>query len=243
MNKRYLPIIASIFILALTATSLIPAAANQVGLPRMARAMPTLNVVTIAEDDEVRNTGVIVFANTETDFKTGLTSGTFTGSDLIAQFKVFVSFNGVPVAPSSFYCQVIEKDKYNLLKKFQAAWENLETVPKDMTSNFDCKLRWGKPGVGVIDVYFVGSPNAQWISDYVLVVSFDVTIGRTLIYGTEIQDICVLGWDLSGEYDYIDKPDGTDHYIYTDALDDYVSCEDAAMYQKHVVLELPIPWV
>ena len=239
MNKRYLPIIASIFILALTASSLLPAYA---ALPRMARAMPTLNVVTIAEDDETRNTGIILLADTVANFKAQPTTGW--PQDLLAQFKVLVSYNGVPVAPTSFYCQVIEKDKYNVLKFKQGTWENLGTWSKDASSNFECKLRWGKPGVGVIDVYFVGTAAPQMIADYVLVVSFDKTVGRSLVYGTEIQDICVLGWnegDVAGQR--VTKPDGNYHYVFQDSLGDFVSCEDAAMYQKHYVMNLPIPWV
>jgi hypothetical protein len=203
--------------------------------------MPTLTVVTIAEDDETRNTGIILLADTEANFRAKPTAGW--PQDLLAQFKVFVSYNGVPVAPTSFYCQVIEKDKYNVLKEKQGSWENLGTWPKDMTSNFDCKLRWGKPGVGVIDVYFVGTTAPQWIADYVLLVAFDLTVGRTLIYGSELQDICVLGWNLGTTGTWVTKPDGTRHYVFPDSLGDFVSCEDAAMYQKHYVLGLPIPWI
>lgn len=235
MNKRYLPIIASIFILALTASSVMPAVADYVGLPKIARAQPTLRVVTIPEDDETRKTGIMVLGIGP--------PGSGPGYDLLAQFKVLVSYNGVPVNPDSFICQVIEKDKYNPIKGPQGKWENLMTVPKDMSGSFVCKLRWGKPGVGVIDVYYVGAPLPQFISDYVLVVFFDKVIGRTLIFGTEMQDICVLGWNLGPTVESFTKPSGDKHYVFPDALGNFVSCEDAALYQKHVVLGLPIPWV
>ena len=34
------------------------------------------------------------------------------------------------------------------------------TVPKENT-NFICKPRWGKPGVGVLDVYYIGEDLAS----------------------------------------------------------------------------------
>jgi hypothetical protein len=118
-----------------------------------------------------------------------------------------------------------------------------------MTSNFVCKYRESKPGVGVLDVYFQGPAATssildvgQFIADYILVVTAAFTIGRTVVYGTEIQDICVLGWSWSGPATLVTKPDGTQHYVFADPLIGDASCEDTALVQKDL-LGIPIAWV
>jgi hypothetical protein len=240
MNKRYLPAIAAIFIIALTASSFIPVYA---ATALRAQVSPTLFVLTIPEDDEVHKTGIMLLGSPPSGQPFWRAK-----TDLLAQFKVIVSLNGVPVR-ATLTCQVIEKDKVNPLKTKQGVWENLVSVPKDATGNFVCKYREGKPGIGVIDVYWVG-PSAtspvinvgQFIADYILIVQFTYTVGRTVIYGTEMQDICVLGWPLvTTGFDVVTKPDGTEHYVFPNPLGDFVSCEDAALYQKDL-LGLTIPW-
>jgi len=192
-------------------------------------------------------------------------SGTTTYADLMAQYKILVSYNGVPVAATLVGCQIVEKDKVNALKDKQGPWENVKTVPVDASDRFTCKMRWGKPGVGVLDLYWIGPvPKSgtaayselsghsvsqdvavgQYIADYIVNLSFAFTIGRTTIYGTEMQDVCVLGWpsvlamlgsDIildvtgveNGDYAhgyYITKPDGSLHVIYFDALGLFTSC-------------------
>ena len=238
MNKRYLPAIAAIFIIALTASSFIPVYA----VAMRPQVSPTLYVLTIPEDDEVHKTGIMLLGTPPVGSPYYMSK-----TDLLAQFKVIVSLNGVPVT-ATLKCQVIEKDKVNPLKTKQGAWENLVSVPKDMTGNFVCKYREGKPGIGVIDVYWVG-PSAtstvisvgQFIADYILIVQFTYTVGRTVIYGTEMQDICVLGWSFDDNYAVLTKPDGTEHYVFPNPLGDYNSCEDAALVQKDM-LDLTIPW-
>jgi len=240
MNKHYLPAIASLLIIALTLTSFMPVFA---ALPTRLVAQPTLRVTTIAEDDELRQTGVMWMG-------TGVTAallGTGT-SDLLAQFKILVSYNGVPVTPTSVYCQFVEKDKANPLKDQQFAAENLKTVPKE-NPNFICKFRWGKPGVGVLDVYYIGDALGQYIADYILVVGVDLAVGRTTVWGTEIQDICLLGWPITGILPLaaatpartITKGNGDTHDIYTDPLGSFTSCEDIALLQKQA-LGIGIPW-
>jgi hypothetical protein len=87
----------------------------------------------------------------------------------------------------------------------------------------------------------------QYISDYVLVVGAIYLIGRTSIFGTEIQDICVLGWPMSPEGGaaepiwVITKPSGDFHYVFDNPLGPYMSCEDAALFQK-TTLGFGIPW-
>jgi hypothetical protein len=242
MNKHYLPAIASLLIIAIAMTSFMPVFA---ALPTRLVAQPTLRVTTIAEDDELRQTGVMFMG-------TGVTAATLgTGpSDLLAQFKILISYNGVPVTPASITCQFVEKDKANPLKDQQFPAENLKTVPKE-NPNFICKFRWGKPGVGVIDVYYIGAALGQYIADYILVVGAGMAVGRTTVFGAEIQDICLLGWPsdylataVNAPY-IITKPDGTQHYVYDDPLGPvgakWASCEDLALLQ-HDQLGIPISW-
>jgi hypothetical protein len=241
MNKRYLPAIASLLIIAVALTSFMPVFAT---LPTRLIAQPTLRVTTIAEDDEVRETGVMWMVRDRNTFLALQGGGGLLNpeQDLLAQFKILVSYNGVPTTPTSVYCQFVEKDKANPLKDQQFPAENLKTVPKE-TENFICKFRWGKPGVGVIDVYYVGGLAGQYIADYIIVVGADLTVGRTTVWGTEIQDICLLGWPVpENTPDWIiTKPDGTVHYIYADPLGGWTSCEDIALQQKDQ-LGIPIPW-
>jgi hypothetical protein len=235
LDKKYLPAIASILVLAVVLSSVMPAFAT---LPVRNIAGPTLVVKTIPEDDEVRKTGIMLLADTQANF----VAGTPLAQDLLAQFKISIIYNGVPVTPSSLFCQVIEKDKYNPVKDQQFPAENLKTVPKDQSGLFVCKYREGKPGIGVLDVYYIGLASTQYISDYVLVVGATFLIGRTSIYGTEIQDICILGWPMSaGPQWIITKPSGDLHYVFGDPLGPYMSCEDAALVQK-TTLGFPIPW-
>jgi len=244
MNKRILAAIAALFIVSMVSSSLIPVYGQMTTTLRSV-AVPTLTVVTIAEDNEWMNTGVILLGMPPAD----LTAPEYSAADFLAQFKVLVSYNGVPVTPDQLLCQVIEKDKVNPLKTKQGPWENLASAPKDMTSNFVCKYRESKPGVGVLDVYFQGPPATssildvgQFIADYILVVTATFAVGRTVVYGTEIQDICVLGWpdDIQGAV-LVTKPDGTQHYVFVDPLFDWSSCEDLALHQKDL-LGIPIAW-
>jgi hypothetical protein len=247
MNKRYLPAIASILLIAVVSTSFMPVFA---ALPTRLVAQPTLTVVTIAEDDEARATGVMWMAPTQAALNNwggGPDPTTYpVAQDLLAQFKVFVSYNGVPVTPTSVFCQFVEKDKANPLKNQQFAAENLVSVPKE-NPNFICKFRWGKPGVGVLDVYYIGDLLPQYIADYILVVGADLAVGRTTVFGTEIQDICLLGWpslDLQPIQTppwVITKPDGTQHWVFADPLGNFVSCEDLAL-QQQAMEGIPIAW-
>jgi hypothetical protein len=234
LNKRYLPAIASLLIVAVLASSFLPVFAVVPALRY--RADPSLVVKTIAEDDELRQTGIILMADSMANFK-----GTPLASKLLAQFKVIVTYNGQPVK-AVLTCQIIEKDKYNPLKAKQGTWENLVTSVIE-TKNFLCKYREGKTGVGVLDVYYTGSFSGQFIADYVVVVKANLAIGRTVVYGAEMQDVCVLGWPVNDVPPAwkITKPDGTRHWIWNDPLGPFVSCEDAALQQKDM-LGIPIPW-
>jgi hypothetical protein len=250
MNKRYLSAIAALFIVTIVASTFMPAVKAQMTTGLYAQALPTLTVKTIAEDDEIHHTGIILLGIPPPGSPYYLYA-----TDLMAQFKVSVSYNGVPVT-ATLKCEVIEKDKVNPLKTKQGDWENLITVTKDMTSNFVCKYRESKPGVGVIDVYFQGPPATspilsvgQFIADYILVVTFQYAVGHTVVYGTEMQDICVLGFPISvvtaegsAPYTIVTKPDGTEHYVFPAPLFwEFTSCEEVALLEKSI-LGIPIPW-
>jgi len=234
MDKRiYLPAIASLLILCITFASVGAVTAATV---LRARAAPTLEVFTIAEDDEVRQTGIIVIGLTP---KTGWTKpqDAFCAAnpgacvDKLSQHKILVTFNGVPVT-FSVDCQFIKKEKLHPLQKPQFAEEQLRTVLTDESANFRCKLREGKPGVGVLDIYYIGPQEKQFIADYVVVIHVWTTIGRTVVHGVEVQDVCVLGWAINANTIVITKPSGDRHFSWPDALGPFVSCEEAALWER-----------
>jgi len=240
-----MPVIAAVLI-AVTCTAFLPVfAQNMVGsnglpqLPTFIYAAPTVTVVTIPQDDQLRNTGVMWLADSSTDF------GTLTGASLVSQYKILVSYNGVPIIPSSMYCQFVEKDKREPMKNQQGPWETLASVPTDMSTSFLCKFRWGKPGVGVVDVYYIGSGSPAAIADYVLIIGINYVVGRNTVYGTDMQDLCVLGWPLSTVVDTIYVPPTSTtnavKYIYADPLGGWKSCESVALYELNL-LNVPIQW-
>jgi hypothetical protein len=115
----------------------------------------------------------------------------------------------------------------------------LRTVLTDESDNFVSKLRPGKPGVGVLDVYYTGLQEKQFIADYVMVVSVFETFGATTVFGTEIQDVCVLGWAISLNTMVLTKPDGTRHFSWPDTLGPFDGCEEAALWERDA-MGLPV---
>jgi len=253
MNSKriFLPAIASLLILVFLLSSLTPAMSQT--LPVMARAAPTLQVKTIPEDDEVRQTGVIIF-NLEPKTATWdkpldlyclnthpmiLDAHNNLVPDLKhsvcekkeAQYKILVTFNGVPVN-FNYACEFIKKEKLHPLQHPQMLQEVIRTVVTDESANFACKLRPGKPGVGVLDVYYLGIQEKEFIADYIMVVYVWQTFGRTTVYGVEMQDVCLLGWANDDNTMYITKPDGTKAFSWPDPLGPFVSCEEAAVLQR-----------
>jgi hypothetical protein len=216
-----------------------------------ATVQPTLQVVTIAEDDEKRETGIMVLGlipkvdpnvmpwpDEKRLDQYCLTANNQFGPciDKLSQHKILVTFNGVPVN-FNVDCQFIKKEKMHPLQKPQFVGEQLRTVLTDESANFVCKLRSGKPGVGVLDVYYIGPQAKQFIADYIMVVSVWTTFGRTTVYGAEVQDICVLGWAIGQDNEaantfVMTKPDGTHHFSWPDTLGPFVSCEEAALWER-----------
>jgi hypothetical protein len=236
MNKYVLPSVAAFLILVIAFSSYTPAmAATRITLT------PFLQVVTIPQDDQIRNTGVMILGKGLTD-----TPANQLYPDLMAQFKIIVTLNGVIVPKSgvTIWCNVVEKDKVlnppdvttgkTPSTKRQFPREFASTKLVDVADMFVCKPHWKNnlEAVGVLDVYFVGTPgDAAFIADHILVVGATYTTGRQTFVGAEIQDICILGWSMEAAV-YNTHPRDLDYFaIYPDALGDYASCEALALYQ------------
>jgi hypothetical protein len=270
MNHKYISAIAAFLILGvlLSATPLAYAQVLAFG--------PKLEVVTIPQDNQVLEKGVIIL---------GIVSGTSTTRgpyDFMSQHKIIVTYNGatltwaVGTAGPTIACNFLEKDKVNVRNDpktgdgKQGSWENLMTTMQDVSDKFVCKVRWKSPAtgvlesVGVLDVYWTGPyPRSQltdtngmvtrtaitgtmagvWIADNIMVVEAFFTVGRTVVFGSDIQDICVLGWVPGGRIDggvwlalaatwVITKPDGSQHYIWASPMGPFVGCEELALLER-----------
>jgi hypothetical protein len=186
--------------------------------------------------------------------------------DLMSQHKILITYNGAlwnwrigSTDPQPIVvCNFLEKDKVNVIpdpktgKGKQGSYENLMTKMVDVSEQFVCKFRPKSPVVGyyesagILDVYFTGPFDGHYIADTILVVTVSLTLGRTVIFGSDIQDICVLGWAVGtspilAKQPTVDitKPDKTHHYIWDNSLGTYVGCEDVALLQRQALGILP----
>lgn len=243
MNKFVLPSAAALLILVIAMSSFTPTFA----VARVTMG-PYLDVVTIPEDDQVRQTG-IMFLGLNIAGNPSPTVPT----DFMSQHKLLITLQGQLVSTTGLViaCNVAEKDKEavsrdvttgkTISKNRQFPQENLKTTLVDVAQYFVCKPRW-KPGglsVGVLDVYFIGPQVPDFIADHILVVHVTYTVGRQVFYGTDMQDICVLGYPyLVTGYQLVTKSNGDTHWLITtvgaseDPLLTYPSCEDAALFQR-----------
>jgi len=254
MNHKFIPAVAAILILGLMLSSTpLTYAVNVLTFG------PKLEVVTIPQDNQKLGTGIMILGLNPT-------GQTIPGSDVMSQHKIIVTYNGATVQwrigdpGPSVLCNVLEKDKVNVIPDpktgigQQFPQENLLTKLVDVSSKFVCKVRWKSPAegvlesVGVLDVYFTGTANAVWIADNILVVEAFFTVGRTVVFGSDIQDICVLGYAVFGALPAtafppawtITKPDGTQHWIWDNPMGDFVGCEQLALAQRDILgLTLP----
>jgi hypothetical protein len=171
------------------------------------------------------------------------------GMELLSQHKILATLNGVPTKPDYFLCEVIEKEKAKIppmttktpsTRQFDD--EIIKTTVKDVSSNFICKVWWVKPGVGALDVYFVGPRVKNFIADHMLIVTLGWKVGRNTVWASDLQDICILGWSM-GENRlkiFLFKnpgkstwPAGTEYYYsWNDPLHEFVSCDEAAAWQR-----------
>ena len=171
------------------------------------------------------------------------------GMELISQHKILATLNGVPTTPYTWWCEVIEKEKAKMppmnsktpsTRQFDD--EIIRTTVKDVSSNFICKIWYVKPGVGVLDVYFVGPRVKNFIADHMLIITMAWKVGRTTVYASDLQDICILGWSMGAETLKIKLftnpgkstwPAGTEYYYsWDDALGPFASCDEAGAWQR-----------
>jgi len=253
MKSKYLiPVVASLLIVSMFLSASTPL----VSAVRVLAFGPKLEVITIPEDNQILKKGIMVLGLDGTGFPKGYAPGV----DLISQHKLLVTYNGQPllwrigdVGPT-IVCFVFEKDKVNPLDdKFgvptkQFPQENLVTKLIDVGDKFICKPRWKTPAdlpgwyesAGVLDVYYNGPKLPTLIADNILVVTATITVGRTIIQGFDMQDICLLGFSMSQNYRVITLPDGGETYISSaNAMGPFVSCEEAAIEQR-AFLNVPI---
>jgi hypothetical protein len=236
MNKYVLPSAAAFLILVIALSSYTPVMA-------VARVTlgPELTVVTIPEDDQLRQTGVMILGVGPQG-----TPANELYPDFLAQYKISITLLGSLVSTSgvTYYCNVAEKDKianppWSTLGKSvtnarQFPHEQIETVVRDVADFFVCKIRW-KPGglsVGVLDLYYTGNAgDAAFIADHIVVVHVAYTVGRQVFYGTEIQDVCVLGWSMGGTGLVTTTAGGETFTVEPNQLGTWYSCEAAALAQ------------
>jgi hypothetical protein len=276
MYRKLLPIVAAFLILAVLfgSTPFTYAAAS---LTSRYTIGPQLVVTTIPQDDQKREKGIIILGLDAVHLTctTDATKVTATvplcgPQDLMSQHKLLVTYNGEPIlwqvgtgslnGVPIVTCNVLEKDKVNAIDDPKTTAKpqftnEIQTKLVDVTANFICKARWKQyslgwyESAGVLDVYYTGSADAHWIADHILVVEVIMQVGRSVVYGVDIQDICVLGW-ASGPVDATTpmppyasktKPDDTVHYIWENALGPYASCEDAALVERNVLGLPPAP--
>jgi hypothetical protein len=252
MNSKYLiPVIASALILTMVFSSFVPAMAQ------VPMEGPFLVVKTIPQDDQVLKKGIMVLGLPE---PTGWPKGYAPGSDLMSQHKLLVSFNGQPIfwkigeAGVVITCNVLEKDKVNPVPdKFgtptkQFPQENLVTTLTDVSDKFICKPHWKTPAdmpgwyesAGVLDVYYTGPIVPTVIADNILSVTATLVIERVVIQGTDMQDICLLGWSMSPNWMTLTLPDhGATIILWNNAMGEFAGCEQAALEQRYYLGILP----
>jgi len=262
MNHKFIPALAALLIVGML-LSLVPLSYAQtyaIG--------PSLTVVTIPQDDQVLKTGVMILGYVPA---TGAETGPM---NLMSQYKITILYNGFPLSwqigntGPSVVCAVLEKDKVNVVADpktgdgKQGSFENLMTSLVDVSNNFICKPRWKTDGstywsIGVLDVYYVGPGSAGYtgsavaakyfIADNILNVEAFFSAGRTTVFGTDIQDICLLGWPVADATVFaaapptwiITKPDGTQHYIWSNSFGTFLSCESLALAER-AALGIPL---
>jgi hypothetical protein len=171
------------------------------------------------------------------------------GWDLLSQHKILATLNGVPTTPATAFCEVVEKEKAKIPPqttktpaKRQFPDEQIKTTLQDVTDNFVCKFRWLKPGVGALDVYFVGPgvPASNFVADHMLIVTVSYKIGTKSVFASDLQDICILGWSMGQNvlaiglflpYTLSTGFYGDVYWSWDDALGRFVSCDEAAAWQ------------
>jgi len=203
---------------------------------------PALSVETIAEDDPVRDTGMMVLGILPPGVTPG-SAGFQQGRDLIAHYKITITYNGIPIAPAGIFMQVVEVIYANppddpTARQFPE--ESLISKLTDVSEEFVCKYRTVAPGVGVLDVYYVGPLAKEYVANYVVVIGAFVRVGRSVVYGIDLQSLCILGWSMDSTTGVTTLPDGTKYYGWYNPLGAFTSCEEAVFWQR-IWLGLSVP--
>jgi hypothetical protein len=200
---------------------------------------PSLDVSTVAEDDPIRNTGIMTLGILPAGQPPA--SSYQPGIDIIAHYKVTIAYNGIPVQPTYVILQVLKKTVYNPSSK-DFPDETLASELTDVSADFVMMIRPVSPGVEELDVYYVGPLDREYVADYTLVITSGLRLGTKVIWGTSLQSLCILGWSMDPYYPIASTvlPDGTRHYFWTNALGAFVSCDEAVLWQR-TRLGLPIP--
>jgi len=206
-----------------------------------------------AEDDEVRNEGIMVICPAlplpagagAVDPDTCNDNGDDIWEDIHASYRLSTAYEGVPVE-ATILCMVVRKDVESPSAP-QVPEEVIATEPVDVSDRFFCMTRPVAPGVGVLDVYYGGPQAAEAIGAYELVVQAGLAVGSQWYWGTVTQDLCVLGWPfndgISNKTFAVDASTevGLKHLKRAmHPLDGFASCDDAALIQRQM-LGLTIP--
>ena len=200
---------------------------------------PPLDVSTVAEDDPIRNTGVMTLGILPAGYSPA--PSWQPGIDIIAHYKATITYNGIPVQPTYLLLQVAKKTVYNPSSK-DFPDETLASELTDASADFVMMVRPVTPGVVELDVYYVGPLDRDHVADYTLVITAGFRLGTKVIWGSSLQSLCMLGWSMDPYYPIASTvlPDGTTHYFWTNALGAFVSCDEAVLWQRKM-LGLTIP--
>lgn len=240
---------------AATATATPSPTATATPTPTPPVAGPQVRVETVAEDDEVRNEGIMVICPGIPPFPPGDPRATDPDTcnddnddiweDFHASYELSITYEGVPVNANVF-CMVAQKNAVSPSVP-QLSREVIATEASDVSERFVCMLRSVAPGVGVLDVYYIGPLDAEAIGAYELVVQAAYTVESEVYFGTDVQDLCVLGWpfnDNGANKTFsvnASTADGPKHLKRAPhSLDNFVGCDDAALFQRQL-LGLGVP--
>jgi len=224
MKERYcLYVASSVLILVMMLSSVAPVMASY-------PSSVAIEVTAMALDDETRQTGIIVLGLAKPG---GWPLPYQAGSDFTAHYTLAAKLAGIPTTPTYSLVQLVMMNRVNVLDpNKQFAKEYMKTVPYDKTANFIGKFRWITPGVGFLDVYYVGSVSSSQIGDYMLVIQIGIKVGKVTVWGTCEQKLCILGFSMGSIYMATQRPDLTLHCSWDDPLGPFASCEEAAWWQR-----------
>jgi hypothetical protein len=237
-----------------TATPSPTATASPTATPPAPTPVPALAVEVTAKDDEVRDTGVMVLCPGGppppagagvADADTCNDSGDDIWQDLHAGYELTITLDGAPTE-ATVACMVTQEEIVSPSDPM-AAFEDFRTELTDVSADFVCVIRTVAPGVGTLDLYYVGPDDAAAVGSYDLAVEAFVHIGTDVIFATDTQHVCMLGWPFNDNGANMtfavdaSTPDGLKHVKRAPhPLDGFAGCGDAALYQRQL-LGLSIP--